>query len=410
MSLEFHPVANLFPLMSQIELRELTADIKAHGLLEPIWLHSDGRIVDGRNRYKACPADMLRTRTYEGAEDDLISFVVSLNLKRRHLTDSQRAALAVPLEAIYAEQAKERQRQAGKQRAKSAARDDSGRLGEPTQLGPTLDQAGKGKREPKAAERAAKDLHVGKSSVAKAKNLAKNEPDLFEQVTTGKKNLTKADREARERSKEREREEAKQQVIEFETDDMIIRRCSVVDLSVDAASIDLVFTDPPYHREHLDRWSELGKFASHALKPGGLVVAYSGQMFLPEVMARLGEHLEYWWCYAISHDGAFFQMNARHTQVGWKPLLVYRKPGTGSPPWCNDIYADGHREKTGHDWQQAEAEATYWIDKLTQRGDLVADPFLGSGTTAAVCKRLGRRFIGCDVDPLAVKTSRERVI
>lgn len=403
MTLQFHPVADLFPLLDKVELRDLADDIRERGLREPIWLHPDGRVIDGRNRYRACLAAKVepRTRTYDGTEDELISFVVSLNLKRRHLTPSQRAALAVDLEKLYAEQAKERQREAAEQ--------TNAKLGRGETLAPSVEQASKGRRAPTAAEKAAKDLHVGKSNVHKAKKLATDEPDLFEEVKTGKKDLAKAEREARERAKDRERQEAKQQVIELATDDLTIRHCPVTEFSVAAGSVDLVFTDPPYHRDQLERWSELGKFASHALKPGGLVVAYSGQMFLPEVMARLGEHLDYWWCYAISHDGAFFQLTARHVQAGWKPLLVYRKPGTGLPPWSNDFFSGGRRDKSEHDWQQAEAEAAFWVEKLTKRGDLVADPFLGGGTTAVVCKRLGRRFMGCDVDPLAVKTSRERV-
>lgn len=40
---------------------------------------------------------------------------------------------------------------------------------------------------------------------------------------------------------------------------------------------------------------------------------------------------------------------------------------------------------------------------------LVVDPFVGSGTTAAVCQRLGRRFVGCDVDAVAVATARRRL-
>lgn len=50
--LEFHPVANIFPMMTREEAEGLKADIAAHGLKEPVWVH-DGRIVDGRNRYAA---------------------------------------------------------------------------------------------------------------------------------------------------------------------------------------------------------------------------------------------------------------------------------------------------------------------------------------------------------------------
>lgn len=93
---EFHPVADIFPLMSGAEYDALRDDIAANGLLEPIWLHSDGRIIDGRNRYIACRDTGVtpKWRVYEGPDEGLVKFVVSLNLKRRHLDEGQRAMVA----------------------------------------------------------------------------------------------------------------------------------------------------------------------------------------------------------------------------------------------------------------------------------------------------------------------------
>ena len=51
---EFHPVAGLFPLLRREAFRELVADIQENGLLEPILVDAEGRILDGRNRYLAC--------------------------------------------------------------------------------------------------------------------------------------------------------------------------------------------------------------------------------------------------------------------------------------------------------------------------------------------------------------------
>lgn len=97
---QFHPVANVFPLMLESELAELAADIAANGLREPIWLDSDGKVIDGRNRYLACQRAEIEPmfRTYDG--DDLIGFVVSLNLKRRHLSESQRAMVAAQIATL----------------------------------------------------------------------------------------------------------------------------------------------------------------------------------------------------------------------------------------------------------------------------------------------------------------------
>jgi 16S rRNA G966 N2-methylase RsmD len=248
-------------------------------------------------------------------------------------------------------------------------------------------------------------LGISAKQSSRAQQLAKLPELEFERrVAKPQNRLLRA---ARDAATEQAREQA--DATPIRTVDVRIEHCSISDLVVQPESVDLVFTDPPYPTEFIPLWSDLGVFAAKALKPGGLLVAYSGQMFLPEAMSRLAEHLDYWWCYAITHVGAFFQLRIRHTQVGWKPLLVYRKPGTGLPPWTNDIVTDGVREKSGHDWQQSESEAGYWVDKLTAPGELVVDPFLGSGATAAVCKTLGRRFIGCDTDPLAVARTKERV-
>jgi N6-adenosine-specific RNA methylase IME4 len=94
--IEFHPVADIFPMMSDREFDDLVTDIAEHGLREPVWLHRDGRVVDGRNRYRACiKAGVTPSfRTYEGADSRLVAFVVSLNLHRRHLTESQRGLIA----------------------------------------------------------------------------------------------------------------------------------------------------------------------------------------------------------------------------------------------------------------------------------------------------------------------------
>lgn len=94
---EFHPVANIFPLMEGVSFTELVEDIRQLGLREPVVLHPDGRIVDGRNRYRACVEAGIEPayRTWdESIQGDLVAFVLSLNLRRRHLDEAQRAIVA----------------------------------------------------------------------------------------------------------------------------------------------------------------------------------------------------------------------------------------------------------------------------------------------------------------------------
>jgi N6-adenosine-specific RNA methylase IME4/ParB-like chromosome segregation protein Spo0J len=88
-----HPLASIFPLLTGAAFDELVEDIRTHGVREKILLFQ-GKILDGRNRYRAarkagrdCP-----TRVYQGP--DPLGFVISLNIKRRHLNESQRAMVA----------------------------------------------------------------------------------------------------------------------------------------------------------------------------------------------------------------------------------------------------------------------------------------------------------------------------
>jgi hypothetical protein len=90
MEYEFHPLADLFPMMTDEELDELGEDMLKHGQREPIWLY-EGKILDGRNRYRACLMKSIEPRTTETRVADPLAFVISLNLKRRHLDESQRA-------------------------------------------------------------------------------------------------------------------------------------------------------------------------------------------------------------------------------------------------------------------------------------------------------------------------------
>lgn len=89
----FHPFANIFPMVAEDQLQELAQDIKDRGLLDPIVLHQ-GKILDGRCRYLACEITEVELKFQDYVGDDPLSYVVSCNLRRRHLSESQRAMVA----------------------------------------------------------------------------------------------------------------------------------------------------------------------------------------------------------------------------------------------------------------------------------------------------------------------------
>jgi N6-adenosine-specific RNA methylase IME4/ParB-like chromosome segregation protein Spo0J len=93
MTLEFHPLANIFPLLEGEPFNEVVADIRTHGLRESIVL-LEGKILDGRNRYRACLIARCAPIFVDYLGDDPLGFVISKNLHRRHLTESQRAMVA----------------------------------------------------------------------------------------------------------------------------------------------------------------------------------------------------------------------------------------------------------------------------------------------------------------------------
>jgi ParB-like chromosome segregation protein Spo0J len=95
-----HELANVFEMIKGKEFEELCIDIKANGIHTPIVLYDDGsgpKILDGRNRYAAAKAvghrfTSANFKTFEGDLDAAETFVNSVNVNRRHLTNAQKQA------------------------------------------------------------------------------------------------------------------------------------------------------------------------------------------------------------------------------------------------------------------------------------------------------------------------------
>ncbi len=90
--MELHPLCTLFPRLSDVEFSILVEDIQANGLRHPITTH-DGMILDGGNRYRACINAGIEPVFEVFAGGNLVDYVLSVNLHRRHLSPGQQAAI-----------------------------------------------------------------------------------------------------------------------------------------------------------------------------------------------------------------------------------------------------------------------------------------------------------------------------
>jgi hypothetical protein len=103
--MESHDVASVFPPTCERDYQALKADVAQNGLKQPVIVY-EGRIVDGRHRYRACVEPPVMAWSGEGS---LAAFVVSMNLHRHHSTTSQRALLAADLRPLFDAEARSRQ-------------------------------------------------------------------------------------------------------------------------------------------------------------------------------------------------------------------------------------------------------------------------------------------------------------
>lgn len=168
MNYELHPLCTLFPRMTGAEFDSLKNDISENGLRQPIMLH-DGMILDGGNRYQACVESGAKLEFMEYSGGDPVSFVLSANLHRRHLSAGQQATIV------------------------AAATDWSKANGHGGNR--KYDQAAIVPLD-RVADRAALS-GAGERTQRNADKLVKEHPELAKQVTSGEKSLYKAIKETR---------------------------------------------------------------------------------------------------------------------------------------------------------------------------------------------------------------------
>ena len=179
-SMEFHDAANIFPMRPET-IGELSEDIKKNGQIIPIEIF-EGKILDGRRRFAACNRAGIIPDTIDVNPDDPVAYVISLNLHRRSLTQSEKGLIQAKGMAVYKQRAKERQ---GERSDLTLASGDATLL--------------------KASHEAGKAIGVSGATVERASVVLKHGvPELVKAVEDGKISVTAAAKIARSEAPEKQ--------------------------------------------------------------------------------------------------------------------------------------------------------------------------------------------------------------
>jgi hypothetical protein len=227
-----------------------------------------------------------------------------------------------------------------------------------------------------------------------------------------RKPLTAAQRQSRWREKKRRAEVAAKYAVSREhrrlsrsapeiEPEFRLGDCREVLRDIPVASVALILTDPPWGNasEPLYRW--LADFASRVLVPGGSLLCYTGETTWYRDATIFAAHLQPHPLLFMLHDQERRMRGGEVIRIGMRPVLWFTngprrrretRPHQSEVP---TLARSSGKDKALHPWQQGDA-VWQWIEPLTDRGDLVVDPFCGSGEWGHICGAMGRKWIGSD--------------
>ena len=386
----------LIPPLGDDEFHQLEENIKRDGCRDPlvVWLNAFGNpiLIDGHNRYDICNRNGVDFDTVQMHFDDrneAMLWMINNQFGRRNLADIDRIALARKRESIFRPLAKENEKaRKGKQAGSSSAnlpnlpidtRKESAKV------------AGVGER----------TYDDGKLILDAAEN-GEIEPEVVEKVRRKETSIHRVAKDIKEKRQAKKRQEKRKEAAS-KAEPQFFDNVHIGDFrnhfdKVSDGSLSLIFTDPPYDRKAIELFDGLGEFAVAKLADGGSLIAYVGHIQIPDAIAVLSKHLRYWWVCCCLHSGGESLMKEYGIRVGWKAMLWFVKGTRGDKQHIVHDVVSGGREKSHHDWQQAQSEAEYWIENLCEKDGIVCDPFLGGGTTAAAAIAMQRKWVGFEID------------
>jgi 16S rRNA G966 N2-methylase RsmD len=373
-----HQYANLFPMMSEAEMSALIKDMQDNGYDEtsPITTYQS-MILDGRNRYRAAAEASVKPVFVEYAGDDPLAFVLSHNLHRRHLNETQRAGVAAKLANME-------------------------RGGDRKNQSPNLDF------DKVSRQHAAEMLNVGKSTVATYRAVAAAMPELVEKMDSGEMTAHEASKEVATKKRTAARAEIAQAGAKVKASDKWHVYHGDIRTWKAEKQYDFIITDPPYPKEFLPLWEVLAERANEWLKPNGMLIAMTPHFHIDKIMEMMGRHLQFYWIAAYLVPGESAGVAQRRINPQWKPLLIYA-PAKYTGKTFSDVFVSGNNDKDFHKWGQSESGMSSIIDKVCLEGQSILDPFCGAGTTGISALKHGCFFDGLDNDIEKVNISKGRL-
>lgn len=191
--------------------------------------------------------------------------------------------------------------------------------------------------------------------------------------------------------------------------------CRDLASSIDDASIDLILCDPVYSEMWQYAW--VARLAARVLKPGRSVLAQAGHIHRFEAecsMANAGGLVHRPLLQEVMTGG--FGRNWMHKALRTSQPWIWFTRSDESPynwklqyhKWVRLSFF-GSRDKSRFVWGDGERAFVYLIETFSRPGDIVLDPFSGTGTVASACAKLGRSYIGFEMDESRLLKSRDRL-
>jgi hypothetical protein len=174
-------------------------------------------------------------------------------------------------------------------------------------------------------------------------------------------------------------------------------------------SVKLMLCDPVYNRPS-DYW-RLARMATYLLAEGGNVIAQTGHIYRFEnehAMVDGGEGLDHRPLLTEVFTGGFGTLWMHRALRSSTPYIWLSKGSIKDRGFPKTAFF-GSKDKELHAWADGTRSFIYLIETFTKEGDIVLDPFTGSGTVAAACIMTNRRYLCFEIDPDTLRIARKRV-